>query len=65
MTHDEGKLEEGLSYLPEGEWAVAESKKRDNAENGKDDYKTDKGNINKKYKHLVWCKLKYIFFSFM
>ena len=34
--------EEGLSSLPEGEWAGAESPKRDNAENEKNDCKTKK-----------------------
>ena len=93
--------EEGLSSLPEGEWAVAESQrgmtqdgvkivcrgatpwktsiflrgraelfaggwvsccwvpKRDDAENEKSNYKTDKGNRKVKYKHFVWCNLMY------
>ena len=88
--------EEGLSSLPEGEWAVAESQrgmtqdevkivcrgatpwktgiflrgrvelftrgwvswcwvpKRDDAENEKNDYKTDEGNRKGKYKYLFW-----------
>ena len=88
--------EEGLSFLPEGESAVAESQrgmmqdkvklvchdaapwkasicltgrvefftgewvswywvpKGDDAENEKNDYKTDEGNRKEKYKHLVW-----------
>ena len=93
--------EEGLSSLPEGECAVAESQrgmtqdgveivcrgatpwktsiflrrrvelfaggwvsccwvpKRDDAENEKSNYKTDKGNRKVKYKHFVWCNLMY------
>ena len=93
--------EEGLSSLPQDEWAVAESQrgmtqdevksvcrcatpwktdiflrgrvelftgmsvswcwvpKRDDAENEKNDYKTDKGNRKGKYKHLVWSNLMY------
>ena len=33
--------------------------KRDDAENEKNDYKTDEGNRKGKYKHLFWCNLMY------
>ena len=104
MQHPEkwtSSWKEGLSSLPEGEWAVAESQrgmtqdkvklvyrcatpwkmgiflrgrfelftggwvnwcwvpKRDDADNEKNDYKTDEGNRKGKYKHLVWCNLMY------
>ena len=45
----------GMSSLTEGEWAGAESPKRDNAENEKNDCKTKKG----KYKDLFWYNLIY------
>ena len=51
--------EEGLSSLPEGEWAGAESPKRDNAENEKNDCKTKKGKRKGKFKDLFWYNLIY------
>ena len=33
--------------------------KKDDAENEKNDYKTDDGNKKGKYKHLAWCNLIY------
>ena len=33
--------------------------KRDDADNGKNGYKTGEGNRNGKYKHLFWCNLKH------
>ena len=33
--------------------------KRDDAENGNSNYKTDGGNRKRKYKHFIWCNLMY------
>ena len=55
--------EEGLSSLPEGEWAGAESQRGMMKRMRR--VTTDKGNRKRKYKHFVWFNLMYKkFFSF-
>ena len=49
--------EEGLSSLPEGEWAVTEIVKRDDPENETNDCKTEERNRKGKYKLLAWRNL--------
>ena len=54
-----------MSYLPEDEWVGEWVPKSDDAENEKNNHKTDEGDRKGKYKHLVLCQLMYkTFFPF-
>ena len=51
--------DEGLSSLPEAEWAGVESQSGMTQRMRRMTTKTDEGNRKGKYKHLFWCNLMY------